>query len=393
MTCLDTSQDAKGVKRDEGEEVNYLAGAQPEVDPDSFASIVREAYLLEHDCVQDQEIAEMVMVVKSRVAQVLNHPEEIESKALDKFLQPLKSKSHRRRVFEAWALARFGFDLREKRSALRLGDTVTEKTIRRIDRQVREQRLDVAAETAKEALSKTDDWLLREKLLDRAYFARQRLDQSGHAMKIARLIAEGAKERNDLPRLAAAHLFRIRILMGMTDTKPEELDPLIEQARERTASLPPAASNAPYVMGDARMLHSLYIASRLTFMEQGKLPVDEKFLRSALQASLKEAAEKVAYQRKHRALQRAVRCHLLLGDTFQAQELLDQSFAAGGLKNLNTFEMCGILKARLLVKVESVEAASDYLEQVSEYSYHSGDRYHERLAEIDLVRIEATILN
>lgn len=48
------------------EVVDFGAGAQLAIDPDAFIQVVREAFRLEHECLQNQDIADVLGVHKSR---------------------------------------------------------------------------------------------------------------------------------------------------------------------------------------------------------------------------------------------------------------------------------------------------------------------------------------
>ncbi len=374
-----------------GGETDYLVEAKPERDPDSFEQALREALMLERDCVLGVDIAEELGVSPGRVSQVLKEPEKLDTKSIDRIMSRIEGPENRRRVLRAWVRARYGTDPGAREGGGATGSRPTEKTLRRIDRQIRESRLRAAARTAGEAAAKADDAVLREQLLDRAYFARQRLDEPGQAMAVARVIAAGARNRGEPRRLAAAHLFRARVLMGLADARPGEVFEALGQADALLAGQSPAPDPAPpYALATEGQAEVLRLSARIGFLERGLLKAEEPFLREAL-ASLRARATRGPYQRRFHALQTAARVHLLLGETAAAQEALEKAFASGETRNLNAYEMSGLIQGRVLRETEGPEAALRYLREVRSICLSNSDRYHARLAEYDLARLESRL--
>lgn len=374
------------------EERDFLVRAQPEVDPESFEQAVREAFLQERDALQNQDIAEDLGVDKSRVSQIFGDPAALDTKSMDRIMARVEGPEHRRKILRAWVKARYGTDPGESNRGRLVGERVSERILRRIDRQIRESRLEAAARTSAEALGKTDDATLREQLLDRAFHARQRLDAPGRAMAVARLIALGAARRGDARRLAAAHLDRARVLMSLPDARPEEVLPALDLAARLVAGQPPVSDPPPpYVIATEERIAAARTAVRIGFMERGLVKRDEAFLREALAGLLKRGKAKVPYQARYHALQTAARVHLLLGETAAAQEALERAFGAGGLKNLQAYEMCGLIQGRILAEAEGPERAARYIGVVRGNCLRNGDRYHARLADHDLARLESSL--
>ena len=375
-----------------GEERDYLVRAQPETDPASFGQAVREAFAQERDALLAQDIAEDLGVDKSRVSQIFRDPGALDTKTLDRIMARVEGPEHRRRILRAWVLARYGTDPGETSRGRLVSERVSGKVLRRIDRQIRESRLETAARTASEALARTDDATLREQLLDRAFFARQRLDAPGRAMAVARLIALGAAKRGDARRLAAAHLDRARVLMSLPDARPGEVLPVFDQAERIVAGQPPAPDPAPpYALATEERIQAGRTAARIGFIERGLLEQDEAFLREALAALLRTGRAKVPHQARYHALQTAARAHLLLGETAAAQEALERAFEAGGLRNLQAYEMCGLVQGRIMREAEGKGKALWYLRRVRDNCLVVGDRYHARLADHDLARLEGSL--
>ena len=379
--------------RTEDGDLDYLVRAQPKVSPHSFEQAVREAYLLEYDCSDNKQMAAVRGGNKSRFTQIFGaDPTTIQPKTIQTLLDPLKSRSNRRRIVQAWIMECFGEDIDQPLKSPFVGARSSEKTLRRIDRQIRQARLSSAAATALEAAGKTDDLALREQFLDRALFARQRLDEPGQAMRVARLIAELAARRGDRARLAAAHYYRARILLGLDSSRPEEIEEILEAAESLINEQgPESKAELPYAVANSAMLERLRLAAVLTFMERGLTPIYEPQLLAMLRDVLERTNRKTPYQDRFRSHAVAARIYLLLGDTFQAQEHVDKAFKSGEIKNLQAYEMCALLQGRILRELEPPEKVSDYLQEVSVNCGASLDRYHKRLAENDLARVETTM--
>ncbi len=376
----------------DGGERDYLVGTQLETNPSSFVQVVKEAFLLEHDCVHNQDIAEVLGVDKSRITQLFANPKTLKPESIQSLLSHLKKKEHRKRIVRAWTMECFGEDISDPKVGQLTGDKITHKTITRIDRMVRQSRLKLAALTAQEAYLKTDDEELAERLLDRAYWARQRLDEPGHAMLLVRVMAHRAEKRGATFRLIAAHLCRVRILAGLTDCKPEELEPIFQTVGdllEQVKGTTPAKK--PYMMGSTQIYRTLLRNSRILFMERGTLETDPEFLKEALRSVLKETKPSIPQSHRFGAWQTAARIYLLLGEFFQAQEALEKSFESGEVKNLQVYEMSGLIKGRVLMKTNTPQEAAKYLRKVSLQCRKTTDLYHLRLVEYELARLESKL--
>jgi hypothetical protein len=375
----------------EDQEVDYLVRAQLPHDPDSFRAAVQEAFLLEHDCLQNQDIAEVLGKEKSRVSQIFGDPENLKASTVRNLLDHLKSRRHKRRILRAWIKDALGIDIEEKPSG-RLVREVSEKTLGRVDRQIRQMRLDAASQTSIEAAFAATDPILREQLLDRAYFVRQRLDLAGRAMWVARLIAEGDLAKREPRRLATAHYFKVRILVGLPDTNPADVEPILERIDEIIAHAPPPPAEAPYCLVTGEILETARMGFLLTFAERKMLEVgrvDLKRLLERVQERLKRKG--LSYQDRFHQHLVAGRIYLLLGDTFQAEEHIEKAYSSGKLKNLNSLEMCGLVQARIMRVTDDSEKVRDYLRDLGNNCARSLDLYHRRIAEYDLARVEGDL--
>lgn len=375
------------------EELDYLAGAQPFDDPESFERVVKEVYLLEFDCVQNQDIADVLGVDKSRISQIFSDPSKLKPETIQNLISHPRSKENKRRIVEAWMRDCFGKDILHQTGEPLVGKRVTEKTIRRVDRQIRESRLTLAAKTAMEAAERTEDDVMRERLLDRAFFARQRLDQPGQAMRIARLITEGALSRGDLRRAASGFCFAGRVMRGMADAKERETIHLFDRAEALLAMSEPLPSpSPPYVMVTYEVLKVERINVIITLMERDQIIRDDGLIEKLIARIEARLRAVKSYQEKSRLAQLLARMHLLVDQAFLAEELLEQSFKSGEIKNLNAYEVSGVINARIIAKRTSIEESAAYLDRVIENCTESLDLYHRRLAEYDLARLERRAL-
>lgn|GEM_PF-2276020 len=377
----------------EDAELDYLAGTQPYENPASFERVVKEAFLLELDCSQNQDIADVLGVDKSRISQIFGSPSNLKPETIQKLLDHLKSKEHKRMIVEAWMRECFGDEILYQTGQPTVGKRITEKTIRRIDRQIRESRLSLAAKTAIEAVERTEDAVMRERLLDRAFFARQRLDQPGQAMQIARRIIEAALDRKDYARAAAGYCMAGRVLRGMADSRERETLHLLDRS-EALLSLagPPPQTPPPYVLVNIEVLQIERINLAITLLERKEVVTPEKTVQGYLVTVVSYLKAAKSYQTRSRLLQLQARIHLRLGEAFQAQECLEKSFNAGDIKNLNSYEVSGVVNGRILAHTEGPEGAIEYLEKVIENCINSHDYYHQRLAEYDLARLERQLM-
>ena len=377
--------------RETGAEAEYLVGAQPEVNPTSFSQLVREAFLLEHGARRDKDIALVLGVDKSRVSQIFRDVQILEAVSIDGLLAKIDSPMHKRKILRAWTKERFGVDPLGRGGGNRVGE-VSEKTIRRIDRQIREHRPEAALRTATDALGKAEDEVLIERLLDRCFLLRQSLDEPGRAMAVARFIARRAERRGETRRFLMAQLFRIRAHLMLADSGPDEVNWLFEMVEDALRVNPPIPNPAPpYVLADAGKLALLRLGASLTFAERGVVTLDMEYLRTNLAAIMLRTTKRHSATTRTNAFQTAARIHLLLGATFNAQEVLEKSLDAGELKRLNTFEMCGLIQGRITAKTEELEKALAYMREVRGLSVSTNDRYHARLAEYDIARLESRL--
>jgi hypothetical protein len=369
--------------RDEAER-DYRVGTQLELDPDSFVQVVTEAFLLEHGVSKQKDIAGVMDVHPTRVNQIFRNPAGLEAVSIRAILACLSMPANRKRVFDAWVREAFGDQVGDGWQTGR-ANTITEKTLRRVDRMIRESRLTAAAHLAAEVAERAEELELVEMALDRLVWCKQRLDEPGQAMIAATQITERAKERGEPGREAAGHLLRVRILLGLADCKESEVAPIHDSA-DRLLMQSRGAGQVKYLLATRRQAESSRRNAQILFMERGKIPVDQDHLNEILPTILRQAQTAKSHQAKYHAWQLAARIYTLLGKAFQASEAIDQAFESGSVQNLNAFEMSGLLAGRTLRRTEKPSEVVDYLLDMSMLCRKSEDRYHQRLIEWELAR-------
>jgi transcriptional regulator with XRE-family HTH domain len=370
----------------EDEERDYLVGTQLPHDPDSFVQVVKEAFQLEHGVTENQDIASILGVSKGRVSQIFKNPARLKGETVRMILNCLNRPLHRKRILRAWNRATFGELVAVAEKARGSAGEVSALTLRRVDRMIRESRWTSAAALAEEVAQSTRDTVLREMALDRISFSLQRLDEPGRAMDAVLQIVGGAIQRSERLREAAGHLYRFRILLGLADTKPTEVDPILDRAEMLTRSVPPPPEPPPYLLGSPATIGMYRLNSRLLFMERGVLGIDETLLDEVYAASHRIVKGRDPLLKKFHAWQTLARVHLLRGESFQASEAIDKAFESGGLRNLQTYEMSGLLMARVRRLTEGPGEAAQYMKAVAENCREKQDRYHLRLVEWERAR-------
>ncbi len=376
-------------KSTKGEEPDYLAETKLAENPFSFERLVKEAFLLEYGFLQVQEIAGIVGVSKGRISQIFSNPQSIRPDTVEKLLAPLKNREHKRQIVRAWTIECFGIDVEDRPIGQLTGPEVTRTTLKRIDRQIRESRLSTAAQTALEAAGKAKDWYMRQAFLDRAFFAFQRIDEPGSAMRVARMMADDAKEVQNEARLVTALMLKLRVLPALQVVNTDECLKLADELRLRAARL-----NANYREGSLdvpseNQVERAILGATLTLIERGLLEKSEGWLRAQREITITMASKGKSYQEGFKSHFVAARIAVILGETFAASELLEMGFRSGEQKNLNALEVCGLLEARILEQTEPLSVVSDHLVQVIQNCNATLDLYHKYLAENHLAHVEA----
>lgn len=357
-----------------------LALTQLPHDPRSFASVVSEVYLLEYGAKTQLEIAEVIGKNKSRVTQVYGDPTKLKADTIKMLLEPLESRANKKRIVDAWVREVFGDDIKTSRYAKRIKGSATHKTLRRVDRMIREWRTRDSAVLAFEAFTKAEDYTLQEQLLDRLYYSRFLLGEIGYCMSVCRVIAERAKASGDELREASAYLRQARLLALLPETRPGDLDSLFERVEAILARNEPS-SNTEFLVATPELLYQTRLGTLCTFVERKHVTAeDAKLLEHAqrLQAQLKK---KLSLHHRYWAHLMLGRIHLIVGQLFQAQEHLEQARELAGDKLPHAREEVGVLYGRLLLESGLHDEALSFLRAQSLYCYRRGDCFHQSMTE------------
>lgn len=369
----------------ESDAASFLAQPKLERDPSSFSEVVSEAYLLEHGAKQKQEIASVLGRAKGRVSQIYGDPKVLKVETMRTILEPISSTCHRRKIVDAWTGACFGDLLTSGKDSI--VSASGEKVMRRVDRLIRQRRLRDALAVSSEVYEKARHREEQEVLLDRMFLAHFFLDEHGEAMGIARLIASRAREMNDPLREASAHVRRARLLTASRAFDLQAVGAVFDEI-DRLISLAPQPAQRPvYAIITPAQLMQTKLSSRITFMERsGSFDAGE--LRSTAESLVDGLRPSQVLQHRYWRLFTAARCLGLAGDGFQALELLDRAVDLGGKGIPYSREECGVLYGQFLAATERVEMAVDYLRRMSERCRLHADRYHQRVIELELLKIE-----
>lgn len=373
---------------DEHEEPDYLVVAKPEKDPHSFPNVVREAYALEYGFTKDEQIGDLLGRDKSLISQVFGKdPKKLTVHTIEQLLERLVTSESKSRIVTAWTQACFGECLASAKPKDMVGDKVSDKTLRRIDRQLREHRLFPALRVAFQAAHKTEDYGLRQQFLDRAYFAAQRLDEPHIMMEMAAQIYRDAKKAADPLRLATGQSNRARALLMVADIRPDEIDVALNRLEHLLQGFKPPDPHPPYVLASPRTLDSMRLSALITFTERGVVEPDEEALRTALAFLTKRLKARASQEVKFRDHIAAARLCVLLNEGFLAQEHIEKAFRSGDVKNIHVFPICSLHQGRVMKLTESPQAAYLYLWKVNKTATEGLDFYHKRITHWELTRL------
>lgn len=361
-----------------------LALTQLPNNPGSFISVVNEVFLLEYGATTQTEIAEIIGKNKSRISQVYGDPTKIKADTIKMLLEPLESKVNKKRIVDAWVREVFGEDVKARRQGSRIR-TASPKTLRRVDRMIREWRTRDSASLALEAFSKTEDVALQEQLLDRLYHSRFLMGEIGYCMSVCRLIIERALLRKDELREAGALLRQARLLVLLPETKPKDVEPLFQKV-EAALARNPEVKPGEVLIATLELLYETRLGLLCTFVERGHLSIEDAGLREHLGRLKSILNTKPTLHRRYWAHLLSARLCLVLGELFQAQEHLDAARTLAGDKLPHAREEVGLLYGRLLIARGEVDQAITFLHEQSLHCKRRGDRFHQRLTEEELLK-------
>lgn len=357
-----------------------LALTQLPHDPRSFSSVVSEVYLLEYGAKTQVEIAEVLGKNKSRVTQVYGDAAKLKVETIKMLLEPLESKANKKRIVEAWTREVFGQDMKANKRGKRIRGVATAKTLRRVDRMIREWRTLDGALLAFEAFTKADSYELQEQLLDRLYYSRFLLNEPGYCMSVCRVIAQRAKASGDELREASAYLRQARLLVLLPETRPGDVEGLFERVEAAVTRNPPL-KDASYLLASAQSLRQTRLGVLCTFAERGHLSAEGAEFNEHLTWLNSEIKAKRSVQDRYFAHLLYGRISLILGKHFEAEEHLEQARLVGGDKLPHAREEVGVLYGRLLIARGKHEEALSFLRAQSLHCSRRGDRFHQLLSE------------
>ena len=312
-------------------DVDYLAGAKLRSQTQSFSEVVREAFLLEHKCLQDQDIAEHMDVSPGRVSQILGRPRKLKAESVHKLIAGVESRTHRKNILKAWQRDCFGEELDDLGAPI-IGSSVDESTIRRIDRLIRQVRPDRALKVTTEALVLVEDPDLKQQLLDRAfYLLHMRLDQSGQAMQVAQTVYTWGRTDHSTEKMATGLVIGRHESCGpLEGVDSATVQGVHTDALALIETLPAALQEKQGgSFTSRRALESEHIANVLTYHDlHGGA---EDFLRESLQRVRAKMTPSDTVTRRAGVFHLEARIHLALGQFTAAEEALKRSFVVGEL--------------------------------------------------------------
>lgn len=375
------------MRRPRDEEPNYLARAKHKADPSSFKQLVLTAYQVQFGITKQSAIATIIGRSGGLVSVALNHPEKLESEAVAMLIAPLTNLVHKRAILRSWVETKFEIDLFQRKYRGLQVHKADRRMVKRISKLILEGEPYLAAAFATEAAKTCDDRDTFEQLLDLAFLARQRGGMPGHAMMIAKLIAASGKRHKDPWREAYGYFLRAQIMTLLPGTTPDQVFPLITEARSVIAvAQGHAPKDSSFRLATERTIVKQELMARLTFMERGLLPIDPDEL-AAIASSRWAQGRGSEPPLSH--LDRA-RIHLLLGNSFKAEESLEKAFDQSFGSIHHAREICGIVEARLKVKTAPPSESSEYLQELSRNCRARWDVAHMQVVEADLAHLESS---
>lgn len=362
------------MKRQFFEEPNYLVETQLPFDRDSFAQVVKEAFLFEFNCTKQTQIAELIDVDPSQIAHLFKSPSRIEMRSIRRIFNVIQDPRHRQRILRAWLKATVATDI-DKKHTFAPEETPTMETVKKIHRLVRNLEIEVAARWSYKLAENAEDHTVRELLLDAAYSTRIRMNQLGFAMRVARDIAIHA-QHDDPMRLGAAHLYRAQIFLNYPDCRPSDLEPIIRRVVPLVECSCPGARPPLYYIATKSRLKLFALEAQTTFIERSVLQVQKAELRTMRRRLLAIPPTTGRHGNAYSRNLLAARLSNLLEETFVAKEYLDAAFKVGGPKVANVAERCAIVQAQIMKAHASPEEIRKYLSALAKHCIETADLYH-----------------
>lgn len=371
---------------EKGEESDYLAGTKPEREEPLFAAAVREAFALEHQCLQDQDIAEHLKVTPGRISQILKKPRLLKAETVQKIIRSISSRAHRKQILKAWQQECFGEDIETATESL-LGGAVDDTTIRRIDRLVRQYRPDRALRLTREALQHEVSDDQRRRLMERAFGLALRLEQTADAMAMALAFFEWGKERGDRDMMAVGLSMRARALRTIDGISAQAILDVHKEIIEVAEHLPDIAPTTKYMTPNKQFIVNEEIAVVLRDHEEHGGA--EEYLQKAKRLAQTVLRETDVPTSKGGSYHVEARIELALKNYFKAEELVEEGFVAGDL-SLAACSKSGILKAKILAARGQIDEAIAYYEELITLCEKERQLRVYKLAQQDLAVLRAS---
>lgn len=372
------------------EERDYLVRTEFDARADDWANVIRQVFHLEHGCTKDYEIAAVLGVDDSRVSQILKTPRSLRVESIEELTRTFNSPRNRRLVIKSWTIACFGKEAISAKPLQMLTTKPTKATIKRIDARIREGRYEAAASICSLGLQgeqQTEDYPLRQQLYDRLFAALQRLDRIGEELIWIDRATQEARAGQDYPRESALLNWKLMAARRLMGIESHEVSRLVEHSEAKLKRLPKEkVARQEYVTGVPELLQTEILARELADFESGKAPLNPERLTKLLEDAQLELQTSRSYQSKSRALQLAVRVHLILGNDFFAEELIDKMYESGELKLLNITEIAGLFKGIIIYRRDP-ESGTRYLAELADQARAAGDAFHHRVIQRELARL------
>jgi len=336
------------------EEIDYLAGAKDffQWPPDTFASVVREAFKIEHNCKYDHQIATVLGISAGRISQILSEPHKLKVETIEEVIRGLRSPKHRSRIIEVWHGECFNELLKESSQVDEVIGKVDEAFLRLISRLIRLRKPERALALVEAALKHDIDDHTRRRLYDQCFYLNFRLDKLSQAMKIASTMVAWGKDTQQLELEGSGLMLQFRILRTMDEVSVKELRRRTEQLHEFSKAVPKSQLPKEYITLQPKLLRQGEIYTVLRYQYSGG---DAGAL---LQAALRDP-----YVGAKSDLRASI--YLALGEYFKAEELLEQAANVSlkdGSFTLTRFSQFAYTRAMLYVLRGEKDQAITYYE-------------------------------
>lgn len=350
-----------------------------------FADAVIESFTIEYGKVSQARIADLVgWASASRVNQVITSPSSLDTGTIQTLISPLKSKSNKRRIIQAWAIVVFGQDYTDTYFAGRIPDSPTKESLRVADRLLMEGRPVEAASVCLEIHQNSLDPDLKEAADTRHFYARIHAHEIGWAMLIAgSMIAEGKLSKRPR-REAYGHLQSVRVLLELPTVDRAAIEERLAIAQSLLAISPD--KNLP-VEGQANELDCFELRCRMILRLaelDHQVPLAE--ITEMRDILLKASKLKLKDPWDFWIPLLAARASLLLGERVLATDLLERARKLDAGKVYHADPEIGLVHADIICSSGKRAELYEYLREQSWRCYERGDslnrlKFEQRIAQ------------